>query len=86
MALEHWTAERIEQEIELTRFHIRAALWGVTGVVPVPGTADIELARVLISKKKGLEICLGMRSAPKLVPPAIAMKRQGLDARGLLAA
>jgi len=65
----------IHHEIAVATFDIKAALWA----------GNVELAKVLISKRMGLRICAGDRSV-KLKPPAVAMKAQGRNAFDLLAA
>lgn len=70
----------IRQELEATAPAVREALWQVP--------ADMEQAKLLISKKIGLEICLGLRSV-KLKPPIAAIRAQGrasADAVALLMA
>jgi predicted RNase H-like nuclease len=72
------TLERIQAEISATVFEIHAALWATLA-------ANMDRAKVLISKRMGLRICAGERSV-KLKPPAAAMKAQGRNAFDLLAA
>lgn len=92
--MSEWTPSRIEREIEATTAEIKATLANGPYFDPLAvddeGKPDrcqtLKRVQVLITKRMGLRICLGMRRAPKLFPPAIAMKRQGLNASDLLAA
>lgn len=93
MALSEWTTSRVEREIEATTAEIKATLANgpfESGMVDEEGKPErnqtLKRVQVLISKRMGLRIVLGDRRAPSLFPPAIAMKRQGLNAIDLLAA
>jgi hypothetical protein len=57
----HWTPSRMRAEIAVTEADISAALWN---------DGDVDLARVLISKRMGLRVCAGER-AVRLKPVAL---------------
>jgi hypothetical protein len=65
----------IDHEIAVAIFDIKAAPWA----------RNVELAKLLISKRMGLRICASDRSV-KLKSEAAAMKAQGRNAFDLLAA
>jgi hypothetical protein len=64
MALDFFEQRALEREIDNTSAQIQAALWGTAN----DGLADIELAKVLISKRMGFRVLLGER-AVTLKPP-----------------
>lgn len=94
MALDVWTTDRIRAEISNTTAEIKATLANGPFFDPLAVDEDgipdrcqtLKRVQVLISKRMGLRIVLGDRRAPVLLAPAVAMKRQGLNAIDLLAA
>lgn len=63
MALDAWTKDRINKEIDIATAEIEAVLWSDDH------ENKMDRAKVLISKRMGLRILLGER-AVKLKPPA----------------